>query len=676
MQKLGLENKLLEELRQENAELKKRHSEDQDALAQKDATITSLQTELDSARETILQFDIDKIATCVEDYSRNSTDMLKAVMDRIDSDGYTDIKEFIVSEFAKRDTFISELVKKLNFLSLSATKKSERQVQKGSNGLKVGQTLDSDNMKHAATEDAKSRGNNNAKHDKHNEIPFEPKIEEKYPEGYSKDNLKGAKVLDKRRSCRICYVRGYIKRVYTDNVTIRTADGRILKANPSPVPLLGSIYDSSFLAHIITMKFGWHQSITSVAKQLSDIGFNTHEGTLNGMIMKVCSSLFFRNLDMTLQIVICKTKYKQMDESYSYVRTYIAKIGKEFIKQCWFWGLMSMELKLIRYSCSNGSRSDAVGYALVEMILTFCIIQADAKSCYRKMGQDDLFTNITRIGCTQHLKRKFLIDDDPRALEIYSMLNQLYVLEHERIKLSGIAEANGEKWSDEMQIQWRRENMLPVLLEAEEHMKNVLNGTPKPGTKAFELSGQPISEKLKSAINYAMNEASAIEGIFQQDILCKLDNNSIESCNRAFGFHRRVSKTFGSMKGAEQQAIFISLMESARMWKINLEEYMTYLLENMSKLGNEVVENENSKAFETYRNLLPDKYAATHPRKQEYYPEPPLRTGPLNEGSTRMAYKKRKPSKDVPSKDVPPNDVILDITPNSDSATEIKISSS
>jgi len=637
MRKIGLENKLIEEQHQRILELeemlvseRKSHADD----------VNRLQAELDSTREIISSIDTGKITACIEDYSKNANDMLKAMMHRIDTDGYTDIKEYIVTEYAKRDLFISELARKLNFLSLSATKKSERQVTKDCNGLKAGQTLDKENMKHAAMEDAKSRGNNNAKHDQHEEVSYELGIEEYYPDGYSKDNLNGAIIMGRRRICRIGFVRGYVKRMYSDVITLRAADGRILKAEPPQTPLHGSMYESSFLAHIITMKFGWHQSMTSVTKQLCDCGFNAHESTLNGMIMKVCSSMFFQNLDKALQIVICKSPYSQMDESYGYVKTLIAKPDKEFIKQCWFWGMLAIKQKLVRYTCSDGSRSDSVGYALVDMIDNFCIIQSDGKSCYRNMGKEEQFTNISRIGCMQHLKRRFNTDD-PRAQEILTMLNQLYVLEHERIRLSGIDEARGQMWSDETQIQWRRDHMLPTLLDAEEHMRNILNGKPRPGTKAFELVGQPISEKLNKAINYALNEASAIENIFHQNILCKMDNNDVELSNRTFGCHRRVSKAFGSVNAAERQAILISIMESARMWGINLEEYMNFLFDVMSKTGNDIVENENSRAFEMYRYLLPDKYAELHPRKTEYYPAPPLPDGPLNEGAKRKAYKKR-----------------------------------
>ncbi|MBQ0081646.1 MAG: hypothetical protein KBS95_08900 [Alistipes sp.] len=94
-------------------------------------------------------------------------------------------------------------------------------------------------------------------------------------------------------------------------------------------------------------------------------------------------------------------------------------------------------------------------------------------------------------------------------------------------------------------------------------------------------------------------------------------------------------------------------MTSAKLHDINLNVYMSFLLEQMSIVEDCVIENEKSKNFELFRNMLPDRYAEMHKNdKKPYYPSPEVDSGPLNPNSKRCGYKKHRVPEPSPNREV------------------------
>lgn len=657
MQKLALEEKLKIEYEQRITALEKQHAEDLSTIASQASQIEFLESEIEKRDRLINNFDTETIVDCIDKYNAETKDMLKRVLEKISADGNNGLAEYFLKEFNKKDQLISELLKKVNYLSLSATKKSEKYVPRDENGLADGQTLDKDDntMKHPKKEDAKARGNNGAHHDPHNEVPCASDIIDNYPEGYDINDLDRYEIIEKKRRFQLILVPAHFRRQYYNNYKIYDKlEQKILVSSPINCPLRKSIYGCSILALVIVDKYGWHQTITVKVQQMRNMGFNANEGTIDGLIRKLSKSLFFRNLDKVLFIVVTSVVYALVDETFSKVRVDSAKLDGEFIKQCWFWGILAPSLKLVWYGCKDGSRRDEVGYELLKDLDHQMIIHTDGKSCYRNMGKDDKdFENIMRISCLQHQKRKLESLEDPRAKRLLEMYRNIYHMDHQRIEIATQDALNGHMWSEEEHIRWRKEHIYPEYLKLKEALIKTLENAPKSGDEISESSEQPLSKALESAIKYAINESKATESLFSCDTLCELDTNAIEIVNRAFSYHKKTSQAFGSIDAAENQAVFIALLESAKMFGINLYEYMTYLLEQMSKVDDYIITDANSKGFDTFRNMLPDKFAESHPKQTMTYDPPELPTGPLNPNSKRCGYKKRH-GKDDGSKAGPP----------------------
>ena len=644
MQKLALETKLLSEYEQRIAELEEQHTKDQATIASQASQIEYLASEIDKKDNIINSFDVGKIVDCVDKYNADTNDMLKRVLEKMNADGNVGLAEYFLEEFEKKDKFISDLIKQVNFLSLSATKKSERYVPKDERGLAEGQTIDEEDnsKKHRKKEDAKARGNNGARHNPHNEVPCMPNVIDRLPDGFDENDLDRYEIIEKRQSYQLVYVPGYFRKQYYRIWKVYDKkENVILSSRPIETALRGSVYGNSLIALIIVDKFGWYQTITVKVQQLRNMGFDANESTLNGIINKLADSQFFRNLYRVLYLAVMEDIYSMMDETRTKVRIDYTKIDAEFIKECWIWGIYAVTIRLIWYFCDEGSRRDEIGYELAKGYDHPVVFHTDGKSCYRNIGKEDQYENVLRLSCLQHQKRRFDKLEDPRAKQLLEMFRNLYHLDHQRVILATEDELKGNKWSEADHIRWRRENMYPAYMKLKETMIKMLETSPKSGESISQSSEQPLSAELEKAIKYALNESKDTENIFNCDILCDLDTNAIERINRAFSYHRKMSQAFGSMKAAENQLVFTSLLQSAKLHGINLYKYINYLLEIKAKIRDSVVTDKNSKDYEFYRNLLPDMYAKNHPEEQVVSYDPPeLPTGPLNPNSQRCGYKK------------------------------------
>lgn len=96
----------------------------------------------------------------------------------------------------------------------------------------------------------------------------------------------------------------------------------------------------------------------------------------------------------------------------------------------------------------------------------------------------------------------------------------------------------------------------------------------------------------------------ATRNIFQT-ATCSLDNNACERLNRAISLSRRNSLFFCSEGGAQQAALFYSLVSSCQLHGINADKYLEWLLNSMANMSLMKLKDDTK-----LRNLLPYMYAA------------------------------------------------------------------
>ena len=138
-------------------------------------------------------------------------------------------------------------------------------------------------------------------------------------------------------------------------------------------------------------------------------------------------------------------------------------------------------------------------------------------------------------------------------------------------------------------LQWREEYAPPILARIEEKL-NAVKTDPH----------VPADSDLMGAVKYALNEWEWVPAIFSRGDY-DLDNNLIERMQRLVSLLRRNSLFFGSHKGGETAAMYLSLVVSCRLNGVNVMEYISDILNRCASWS-------PTTPLEKYRNLLPDRW--------------------------------------------------------------------
>ena len=94
-----------------------------------------------------------------------------------------------------------------------------------------------------------------------------------------------------------------------------------------------------------------------------------------------------------------------------------------------------------------------------------------------------------------------------------------------------------------------------------------------------------VNKKLKNALTYASNQQKELSE-FLNDGKIPLTNSLAERAIRPFAVHRKNWLFADSEDGANANAIMYSLIESAKVNKLNIYKYINYLLEQLPQLEN------------------------------------------------------------------------------------------
>lgn len=113
------------------------------------------------------------------------------------------------------------------------------------------------------------------------------------------------------------------------------------------------------------------------------------------------------------------------------------------------------------------------------------------------------------------------------------------------------------------------------------------------------------NQKLKNAITYATNQKENLIQ-FLDDGRIPLTNSKAERAIRPFAVHRKNWLFADSVDGAKANAVIYSLIESAKVNKLNINKYIRYLLDILPQLDGEKTEDEIEK-YLPWSKELPDE---------------------------------------------------------------------
>ena len=197
--------------------------------------------------------------------------------------------------------------------------------------------------------------------------------------------------------------------------------------------------------------------------------------------------------------------------------------------------------------------------------------------------------DITHAECWAHARRYFYesvplvankMDTTATGYIGIEYCNKLFKIEEEIASLS-----DGEKQKK------RQEESRPIVDEFFAWVNTTLN------TKIV------VNNKLKKALVYAQNQEKELRE-FLNDGRIPLSNNIAERAIRPFAVHRKNWLFADTQAGAKANATYYSLIESAKINKLNIYKYMNYLLESLPQ--EEILNDEILMKYLPWSEDLPD----------------------------------------------------------------------
>jgi len=339
-------------------------------------------------------------------------------------------------------------------------------------------------------------------------------------------------------------------------------DERIVAAYRPVHPLGKCTATPSLLAYLITSKYADGLPLYRLEQMLKRLGHEVSRTSMAHWIIRLDD--VFKPLINLMREVQNSSDYLQADETRIQV---LKEDGKTAQSDKWMWvtrgGPPGHPSVLFEYDPSRG------GKVPVRLLDDFQgILQADGYSGYGKVCRDN---NLTRIGCWDHSRRKYV--EASRAAPAKGKKGQPskadVALSHIR-KLYAIEKA-ARDLSDAERYQVRQEKSLPLLATfktwLEANVSKVLKGS-----------------LTRKAMDYTLNQWDYLVGYCERGDL-HISNALAENAIRPFALGRRAWLFADTTQGANASATCYSLIETAKANQLEPSAYIHHVLTHIAEAG-------------------------------------------------------------------------------------------
>ena len=351
-----------------------------------------------------------------------------------------------------------------------------------------------------------------------------------------------------------------------------------VKIAPVPPQIIPKSYaTAALLAYIIIAKFADALPLYRQENQFSRLGIDLSRATMANWMIRVASRCqplltFLRdeirsgpliNADETTLQVMNEPDRKNTTKSYAW----IFRGGTEKNPAVIFEYHPTRAGKAVR-----DFLEDYKGY-----------VQSDGFSGYNALEKVD---GITLCGCWAHARRKFVdtVKSDKASKKTGKMRAADIALRY--IKKLYAIEKEAKDQTVEKRFQLRQEKAKPLLDDFGLWLRETYPKTPPKG-------------ELGKAIYYSLQQWRRLN-VYLEDGRLRPDNNQAENAIRPFVVGRKNWLFSGSPKGAHASATLYSLVESAKLNKLDPYKYMRFILEKIPEFSSD----------NDFKELLPTRVTA------------------------------------------------------------------
>ena len=334
---------------------------------------------------------------------------------------------------------------------------------------------------------------------------------------------------------------------------------RIVAAARPTHPLGKCLATPSLLAYLMTSKYADGLPLYRQEQMLKRLGHEVSRTSMAHWIIRLND--VFQPLINLMREVQNRSDYLQADETRIQV---LKEDGKTVQSDKWMWvtrgGPPGRPSVLFDYDPSRG------GQVPVRLLDDFNgILQADGYSGYGQVCRDN---KLTRIGCWDHARRKFVEASraapakgkkgPPAKADVaLSHIRKLYAIEKVARDLS-----------DAERYRVRQEESLPLLKTfkswLEDNTRKVLKGS-----------------LTRKAMDYALNQWDTLVGYCERGDL-KISNAGAENAIRPFALGRKAWLFADTSRGAKASATCYSLIETAKANGLEPSAYIHHVLTHIA----------------------------------------------------------------------------------------------
>ena len=254
--------------------------------------------------------------------------------------------------------------------------------------------------------------------------------------------------------------------------------------------------------------------------------------------------------------------FLNIDETWCRIRIKIkgdgTKLGHYFKKYIW---ILINKIEQVAYFLYDNDENDSRGYRPISSFLSGFkgTVASDAYVVYKQLCLEH--PDIEHCLCWAHVRARFQyaleISKEEDAEWYRNLIDYLYLVESEII-LNRLT-------PDKVKERRGRKDITDTLTSLYAHAK-----------KALCQNGKKYSDLMLQALNYMLNSWDELQ-TYRKDGRYTIDNLPAERAIRPFTVGRKNSLHYSSEEGVEMAMTYLTIIETAKMWGLQVKEYLTYV---------------------------------------------------------------------------------------------------
>ena len=350
-----------------------------------------------------------------------------------------------------------------------------------------------------------------------------------------------------------------------DKDEYKTTD--ILEAG-RPVP--GWMFSVEMLAHILCEKYQYHTPIDQIVEKLHHQGLKIPKSVIGEHLHRAIEWLS-NKLEAFWQAEVRRSWILMLDETRVLVGCTDPETNERTYKDKYMWGIRANSVNLSYFIYEDGSRGAKVIRPFLDGFLGF--YTTDGYVVYKVFDSKDEADEDAekrqkkgrRSACLVHIRRVFvdaIIENEPEAMWFVDEFGRMFAIEH-------YCATRGLTGDARLVERLKPGNTADIMKRIEDRLETF---------RKSDFAG--CGQMLKKALKYAIGEWPAMKRVLECGDV-ELSNNLSEQMMRRIKMNLKNACNIGSEISAKHNAFMFSVIESCKMIKRNVEDYLKALFRRL-----------------------------------------------------------------------------------------------